>query len=285
MHFGNLVLFTLCLPGAARRCLRFGAHHDAQQQTSAFTKALEVSADAREAFHPPGLQAGALNAARRRGLRSPGPRAPPRSARSGAPLACRRLSELLRNGRAGSPPSRAAPRRRFAAGPRRAAVALRAGGGFGEMRRARAWPLSLRFGGRRPVHPRLSVDVDEVFWEDGLTCVEYETADGTAQLGVYVKSSMVEPDPHIRPLCASSEDDGVSALFCDEDVPSVPLSAVRRVLDPDYVYVSMRQAGGGQGLGNPHGEHGEDCYDLRDLEISEGVVFPVREGRDWERVL
>ena len=27
----------------------------------------------------------------------------------------------------------------------------------------------------------------------------------------------------------------VSALLCDEDVPIVPLSAVRKVLDPDYV--------------------------------------------------
>ena len=62
---------------------------------------------------------------------------------------------------------------------------------------------------------------------------------------------------------------------------------MRRVLDPDYVFVSERQAGGGQGLGNPHGEHGEECYDLRELDppISEDVVVVVREGRDTERVL
>jgi hypothetical protein len=54
---------------------------------------------------------------------------------------------------------------------------------------------------------------------------------------------------------------------------------------PPQVFVSERQAGGGQGLGNPHGEHGEECYDLRDVEISEGVRLVVREGRDTERVL
>ena len=55
------------------------------------------------------------------------------------------------------------------------------------------------------------MDVDAVLWEDGWTCVEYETADGQAQLGVYVKSTMLESDPHIRPLCAACEEDGVIA--------------------------------------------------------------------------
>ena len=117
-----------------------------------------------------------------------------------------------------------------------------------------------------------------------LTCVEYE-AGGELRLGVYVAYSVVESEPHIRPLCASSEEDGVSALLCDEDAQAIPLSAVRKVLDPDYVFVSERQAGGGQGLGNPHGEHGEECFDLRDVEISAGVSVVVREGRDTERVL
>ena len=49
--------------------------------------------------------------------------------------------------------------------------------------------------------------------------------------------------------------------------------------------MSERQAGGGQGLGNPHGEHGEPCYDLREVTISEGVELIIREGRDTERVL
>merc|ERR1719240_1994804 len=112
-----------------------------------------------------------------------------------------------------------------------------------------------------------------------MTCVEFEK-DGELQLRVYKSYSMLVDTPHIVPLCASSEEDGISALLCDEEVPHVPLSAVVRVLDPDYVFVSERQAGGGQGLGNPHGEHGEECYDLRDVEISEGVVLVVREGRD-----
>ena len=104
-------------------------------------------------------------------------------------------------------------------------------------------------------------------------------------MGVFTAYSMLHDSPHITPLCASDEEDGVSALLCDESISPVPLSAVRRVLDPDYVFVSERQAGGGQGLGNPHGEHGEPCYDLTELVLSEAVQVVVREGRDTERVL
>ena len=129
-------------------------------------------------------------------------------------------------------------------------------------------------------------DWDDAWWEDGLTCVEFEdSSDGTYKLGVYIKYSVIESDPHIRPLCASAEDDGVGSLLCDEEVPAVPLSAVRNILDPEIVFVSERQAGGGQGLGNPHGEHGEACFDLSDVDISEDVTLVVREGRDTERVL
>ena len=70
-----------------------------------------------------------------------------------------------------------------------------------------------------------------------------------------------------------------------QDSPAVDLSKVRSILDADYVFISERQAGGGQGLGNPHGEHAEEVYDLRDVEISEDVVLVLREGRDTERVL
>jgi hypothetical protein len=129
-------------------------------------------------------------------------------------------------------------------------------------------------------------DWDDAWWEDGLTCVEYEdSSDGTHRLGVYIKYSIVESEPHIRPLCASASEDGVGSLLCDEEVPPVPLSAVRCVLDPEIVFVSERQAGGGQGLGNPHGEHGEACYDLGDVDISADVTLIIREGRDTERVL
>ena len=114
---------------------------------------------------------------------------------------------------------------------------------------------------------RCELDEDWQDWlENGLSCVEYESENGDMRLGVYTAYSVIEDEPHIRPLCASSEDEGVSALLCDEEVPAVPLTAVRRVLDPDYVFVSERQAGGGQGLGNPHGEHGEECYDLSEVE-------------------
>jgi len=123
-------------------------------------------------------------------------------------------------------------------------------------------------------------------WESGLTCVEYaDEKEGELRLGVYVAYSMDEAEPHIRPLCASSSEDGVSALLCDEDVPSAPISSARRVLDPDLVFVSERQAGGGQGLGNPHGEHGEECFDLREASVGSSVRVVVREGRDTERVL
>lgn len=128
------------------------------------------------------------------------------------------------------------------------------------------------------------ISPEDVDWENMLTCVEFMT-DNELRLGVYVAYSQVESEPHIRPLCASSADEGVSALLCDEEAPSAPLSSVRRVLDPDYVFVSERQAGGGQGLGNPHGEHGEECFDLRDLTLSPNVRVVVREGRDQERVL
>tara|TARA_B110001452_G_scaffold248925_1_gene236054 strand:+ start:108 stop:896 length:789 start_codon:yes stop_codon:yes gene_type:complete len=128
------------------------------------------------------------------------------------------------------------------------------------------------------------ISLEDVDWDNGLTCVEF-MADNELRLGVYVSYTQVESEPHIRPLCASSADEGVGALLCDEGVPSAPLSSVRRVLDPDYVFVSERQAGGGQGLGNPHGEHGEECYDLRDLKLSPNVRVVVQEGRDQERVL
>ena len=78
-----------------------------------------------------------------------------------------------------------------------------------------------------------AADWDAEWWEDGLTVVEYEDS-GSVKLGVYTKYSVLESDPHIRPLCASCEDDGVSELLCDEDVPVAPLTSVRTILDPDY---------------------------------------------------
>ena len=63
-------------------------------------------------------------------------------------------------------------------------------------------------------------DWDASWWEDGLTVVEYDEPDGSGlvKLGVYVKYSVVEAEPHIRPLCASAVEDGVSSLLCDEEV-------------------------------------------------------------------
>jgi len=67
----SLLLFILCLPGAARRSIRIGdSVNDSLQQTNTFTNALEVSAHAREALLPGGFgtalrrgpQKGALHA-------------------------------------------------------------------------------------------------------------------------------------------------------------------------------------------------------------------------------
>lgn len=96
------------------------------------------------------------------------------------------------------------------------------------------------------------------------------------RLGVYTAQMLGAP-PHIQPLAAASEDEGAAALLWDEAAPPVPLDAVVRVLDPEFVLVSERQMGGGQGLGNPHGEHGEDCFDVSDIELSDGVLIPVRD--------
>ena len=76
------------------------------------------------------------------------------------------------------------------------------------------------------------------WFEDGISCVEYEDPAGELRLGVYAAYTMLEAEPHIRPLCATDEDEGVSCLFCDEDVPAVTLDKIKRVLDPDYVFVS-----------------------------------------------
>ena len=66
--------------------------------------------------------------------------------------------------------------------------------------------------------------------EDGLTCVEY-LSNGETLLGCYTTQSLVH-GPHIRPLCASCEEDGISALLFDEDADAVPLSAVVRGESP-----------------------------------------------------
>jgi len=56
MCLRGLVLFTLFVPGAARRSIRIDhSAHDAQQRNNALTKALEVSAEAREALLPGGF--------------------------------------------------------------------------------------------------------------------------------------------------------------------------------------------------------------------------------------
>jgi len=109
-----------------------------------------------------------------------------------------------------------------------------------------------------------------------------ETADEAGVplgLGVYTKQN-IGGSAYIQPLCTWSEEVGVSQLLWDEDSQPVPIERVHRVLDPDLVYVSERQMGGGMGMGNPHGEHGEDCYDLSDVPLSDGVRLVVRSDRE-----
>jgi len=56
VHLGELVLFTLVLPGSARRNIHVGgSHHDAQDQTHTRAETIMVSADAREALLPGSL--------------------------------------------------------------------------------------------------------------------------------------------------------------------------------------------------------------------------------------
>ena len=91
----------------------------------------------------------------------------------------------------------------------------------------------------RTVHPLLCTVPPEggweayEWWEDGVSCVEYEDeGTGELRLGVYNAYTILESEPHIRPLCAAAEDEGISCLYCDEEVPAVALSAVRRVRAP-----------------------------------------------------
>merc|ERR1740129_152512 len=53
--------------------------------------------------------------------------------------------------------------------------------------------------------------------------------------------------------------------------------AVQRVLNRDFIFEFQKQMGGGLGLGNPCGTEGQDCWDLSDLELSEGVRLVTRE--------
>ena len=107
--------------------------------------------------------------------------------------------------------------------------------------------------------------------------VEYTEGD-ELRLGVYTMQSF--GDPHVRPLCTWSEEIGLRECLWDEDAEPVALSRIHRALDMNEVEISERQMGGGLGLGNPHGEHGEDCYDLRQVKLSKGVVLVVREDRE-----
>jgi len=114
MHLPGLVLFTLFLAGAARRSVHTVAFHsDAKQHTNTPTKALEVSAEAREALQPRGfwtaqshrwdLLAGALDAANGEGPQLRLPQGQPRSMRHGGPGERLRLPEFPRNGSRCSP--------------------------------------------------------------------------------------------------------------------------------------------------------------------------------------
>ena len=58
---------------------------------------------------------------------------------------------------------------------------------------------------------------------------------------------------------------------------------VGRHLDPDYVFVSERQATAGSALVDPAASTAA-VYDLREPEIC-GVTLIIRQGRDVERVL
>jgi len=109
MHLGTLLLFLLFLPGGARRRVRIdGSRQDAQQQSNTLTEGLDVSVQAREALIPGGYGTGVF--------RRPCPQAG--ALREGFKQAGRRVGHLESH--------LVAPW--FPFGPRRAKVALQAGG-------------------------------------------------------------------------------------------------------------------------------------------------------------
>ena len=66
-------------------------------------------------------------------------------------------------------------------------------------------------------------------------------------------------------------------MVSDEEADAVPLAAISRLLDPDVVYTFEKQMGGGLGMGNPNGTEGQICFDLSDVQLSEGVRVVTRE--------
>jgi len=140
VYLRGLVLLTFFVPGAARRSIRIDhSANDAQQQHNTLTKALEVSAEAREALLPGGFgtalfrrwspQAGALLAAHELGPQLHAPHGQPLSMRyvgQGSRLPPQRSPVLEQyGGRVGHlEPHRAAPW--LHARPRHPAVALHA---------------------------------------------------------------------------------------------------------------------------------------------------------------
>ena len=106
---------------------------------------------------------------------------------------------------------------------------------------------------------------------------------------------MFEPS-HYSYLFSSSSSSSLSSTLADfvhdEEGPKAEYSLphdceIVHVISHEIITPSARQVGGGQGLGNPHGEHCEDVYtiDLVDLvkdlgeEYIEILNVPLREGR------
>ena len=118
--------------------------------------------------------------------------------------------------------------------------------------------------------------------EEG-SVVEYmlpasETEDDGCTLGLgFFTSEGMGAEPHIRPLCRWADDLGTCEMVSDEEADAVPLAAISRLLDPDVVYTFEKQMGGGLGMGNPNGTEGQICFDLSDVQLSEGVRVVTRE--------
>jgi len=254
MQLCGLVLFTLFLPCAGRRSIRNSdKFHDAQQQTNDHSQAFEESADARGAFLPRGLwrasfwrsgpRAGTLHAVHGQVSQLHAPHSRPLS---------------MQYGRAGS-----------LRGPRCATVALSAATDHKET------GLKPKDGGQPPPVIEDLEEGDVV--EYRLPASELGEDGCTLGLGVYTTSDMSSAGPHIRPLCRWTDELGTREMVRDEDARTVSLDAVQRVLNRDFIFEFQKQMGGGLGLGNPCGTEGQDCWDLSDLELSEGVRLVTRE--------
>ncbi|GMI09429.1 hypothetical protein TrVE_jg8811 [Triparma verrucosa] len=153
----------------------------------------------------------------------------------------------------------------------------------------------------------LSFSVDDLLETDVVLFAP--TASSAPDANKKLLLGYIDEKKFIQPLCmfepshysylfssSSSSSSSLSSTLADfvhdEEGPKAEYSPphdceIVHVISHEIITPSARQVGGGQGLGNPHGEHCEDVYtiDLVDLvedlgeEYIEILNVPLREGR------